>query len=246
MTLAPNELNRRVRDWKRKGYDVYSITLPGEHQAVFRALTRSEFEDAVSGALVDDLGVKYLGSLYTDRYRELIRSAVISPDLLTTAELPESWPAACDKILAEAISRVSGWLDVNRLEEGLSEAREYATSLQGFLEGRICATFPGYKLEDMKNLTFAELMKLVGLSEMVTGELIDLRPWTDPQGYIKDMERQAKKAERAAKFSNAGIPAGSPRGPRERIDFRRMNSELAAGLRGEMGTIENYGRTGTD
>ena len=198
----PSELGGRLRAWKKSGYEVYSVNVASlEEPFYIRALTREEYEALVDGL---DIGSYYpressgytrwpppVLALYgTCHYEEILRAGLLHPQL--TGEMP----AGVDAHVASAIVTVSGWADRVRLVEEMNVARQKATSLWGFLESRILQAFPAMSPERTGKMVLSEFLYRAAMSEIMTGVEIDMRPWLDPDAYMKELEREQKRARR--------------------------------------------------
>lgn len=186
------------------GYEPCCVMLPvfgEEHPVYFRTLTKKEFTE-----LTQDFEykhpeeTKYLGDLYSGRYEEIINAALLWPN-----PLPDTYPAATDKLVAEAILDASAWVSTDRLTSGLFEARQEASSLDGFLKSRIFAAFPTMSIEKINSLKFTEMIELVAMSEVITGVEVDLQPWLDPEGYQKRIEREKRRERAIIREREAGL-----------------------------------------
>lgn len=200
----PDEVRDLIPRWRRMGYEPHCVSVPtasGEQVVVFRTLTKKEFIELTQMPLhTAPPGAEFLGTLYTENYTEIVELAVLWPK-----PLPDDATAATDKIIADAVVDASAWVSTDRLVAGLSDAREGASSLDGFLKSRIFAAFPTMTVEQVDNLRFSEMMRLVATSEIITGVVVDLRPWLDPEGYQKDMERQERMSRRIQKEREMGM-----------------------------------------
>lgn len=219
----PEEVRDQIPRWKRMGYEPHCVSVPsisGDQVVVFRTLTKKEFVEITQSPLREvPEEANFLGTLYSDSYAEIVELAVLWPK-----PLPEELSAASDKIIADAIIDASAWVSTDRLVNGLSEARESASSLDGFLRSRIFAAFPTMTTEQVDNLRFSEMINLVATSEVITGVVVDLRPWLDPEGYQAEMDRQQRMHRRIQKERELGVNVD----PRMRDpEFRRKLIEQA-------------------
>ena len=153
----PAEVRDKIPRWKRMGYEPHCVTLlvDGEdYPVVFRTLSKKEYTELTESPLhINEMAEYFLGSLYTAQYEEIVELAVLWP-----SPLSGDLPAGADKQIADAIVEASAWVSTDRLVDGLGVAREYATSLDGFLRSRIHAAFPTMKREEILEMRFTEMM----------------------------------------------------------------------------------------
>lgn len=210
------------------GYEPHMIIVNHDEKPypiIFRTLTKEEYLGLTEVNTPE--AASSLGTLYIDQYADIIRTALLHPVVLD-----DFLPAATDKLLAEAIVEASGWVSTNRLIAGLNEAREKATSLDGFLRSRILVAFPSMSLEKLNSMRFSELMNLVAMSESITGLPIDLQPWLDPDGYKKRIEAEERMQKRLRKEQEAGVQVD----PRMRDpEFRKKLMAAAQESREKLG-----------
>lgn len=228
----PEEVIQLLPRWRRMGYEPHCVSIPslsGDKVVVFRTLTKKEFVELTQMPMhTPEEGANLLGTLYAETYSEIVSVALLWPTVLS-----DDLPAAADKVIAEAVIDASAWVSTDKLVAGLSEARETASSLDGFLRSRIFAAFPTMTSEQLDNLRFSEMMKLVASSEMITGVPVDLRPWLDPEGYKRDIDRQERMARRIRKEREVGMNVD----PRMKDpDFRRKLIEQAQETRERLHT----------
>jgi len=187
----PEEIRTQIPRWKQMGYEPHLLLLEdgkgGQALFVFRTLTHKEFLVLVAEAQVPS-EFESLGRLYAGGFKDLIRTALLWP-----AELDPHLPAATDRFLAEAIVETSGWSSEDRLSQNLSEARDEATTLLGFLYCRVSAAFPSIHPDTLRDIPLTKLMRLVAMSEVITQIPVDLDPWLHPEEYKKRMDREDKK-----------------------------------------------------
>lgn len=240
--MLPLEIEQQINKWKRLNIEPHYIQVDGVY-IVFKTLTKLEFQELVSDARHKEYS-EVLGPFYTDQYRELIDCALLYPN-----PLPDDLPSLTDKLLAEAIIEASGWVSTDRLVQSFSEAREKALTLESFIRSRILAGFPTMKPSDLDNMRLNEMMDLAAMSEVITGVQIDMRPWLDPEGYNKWLEKQEKLARSMQREAELGIQTNpkmknpefrkkliesaresrerlKDRRAEERINFNEMNQEL--------------------
>lgn len=244
----PDDVRDMIPKWRRMGYEPHCVSIPladREVTVVFRTLTKKEYDEVTQFPLHSTpREASLLGSLYSSQFEEIVRLALLWP-----TSLPEDLPAASDKLIAEAIIEASAWVSTEKLNTGLTEARERASSLEGFLRSRIFAAFPTMTVEEVGNLRFSQMIDLVASSEIITGFPVDLRPWLDPEGYQRDMDRQQRMNQRIRQEREAGMNV-DPRMkdpafrrklieqaqvsrerlhtlPKEDIDLKKMNQQLA-------------------
>lgn len=219
----PEDALKQLKKWKKLGFEPHYVEVCGQ-VILFRALTKEEFTEATDVHL--DAGEDLLGQLYTGQYEEIIEMALLWPN-----PLPEDLPAATDRFLAQAIIEASSWVSTDRLVVGLEEARERASSLEGFLKSRIHSAFPTMDPHKIDKLTFNEMMYFVAQSEIITGVPVDVQPWVDPEGYQKRMEREARMARNDQRQREMGInPDPRMRDP----EFRSKLIEMARDSRGKL------------
>jgi hypothetical protein len=200
----PEELKEQISKWRRMGYEPHSVSISNlskETIVVFRTLTKREYDELTRSPLHNPPEEsRFLGSLYNTQFQEIIELALLWP-----RPLPDDLPAAADKLIAEAIIDASAWISTEKLTTGLNEAREKASSLEGFLRSRVFAAFPTMSVDEVNDLRFTQLIDLVASSEIITGFPVDLQPWLDPDGYRSKIDRQERMGRRIQQEREAGM-----------------------------------------
>jgi len=222
MSSLPTEILGKVNQWKRCGYEPHlvRIFIDKEYQFVVRAISREEFSVLVENNNPAEFypappmeGVSHPSPIIEiagqDHRQDLIRAALLWPD-----HLDPDLPASIDAHLFNNIAGVSGWASEDALVRGLIEARAYVCTLQGFLESRICKAFPHMSTDDLSKMNFQQFIKLVALSEAITGVDIDLRPWLAPDEYQRELDKisgRQKRMRRAQMSSQFRSIRGNPK-----------------------------------
>jgi len=235
----PEDFRRMFPSWTEMGYEPFYISVRADAEKMvpvaFRALTKKEF-GVLSKIQVPELPALILGPLYTEPYQQILETAMLWPK-----PLPDNLLAGSDRLIAEAIITASSWISTDSLVKGLEEAREQASSLESFLQSRIHVAFPMIQPQDVDGMTFTRMMRLVGLSEIMTGVQVDLQPFLDPEGYKKRLERESRQSRRQQMEAEMGIrPARDPRmrDPAFRKKLMTMAEESKSRLRAKHGPID--------
>jgi hypothetical protein len=218
----PQEVLDLLPSWKEMGYEPHCVFVRKGEDAVpvvFRTLTKKEFS-VLSQQPVGDLESVVLGPMFTSPYQNILKTAVLWPN-----PIPDEYPSATDRMVSEAIIEASAWVSTEALQTGLQEARDSASSLEGFLASRIHVAFPFMDPRVVDGMTFNSMMRHVALSEIMTGVQVDLQPFLDPEGYQKRLEREERQAKKQRQEIEAGI---KPADPRMRDPaFRKRMTQLA-------------------
>lgn len=150
--MSSDTLEQRIEEWKLKYDEVFQVQA-GDTIFVFRALTFKEFDDMA--VAVEHKSVADLEDLIVQRavlWPENIDWDYKSPGLITS--------------LAEEINSVSCFgSDVSRSKEVLNEWRMKVSGTRGEMMTFVLFALQQYKVEDLEDLTFYQLAKLVAYAE---------------------------------------------------------------------------------
>ena len=135
---------------------------------IWRALSHTEAELYVGL-------FKTLPQAKADLEDEIFRDCIVDHPLPT--EEYDEWQAGIVTTVAQQILYVSSIRTTEDFLQRLDAVRELVTGdIWNQIHGRIMSLFPGYTLEQLKNMSIDSIMEKLVLVELVTGERLDFSP----------------------------------------------------------------------
>jgi hypothetical protein len=102
--------------------------------------------------------------------------------------------------LAKTILNETGYSNGKKLQEHVSKAEAYLNTIQGKYDALVLAAIPGVNPVMLWGMEPSELYKTYVMANLIAANIgIDPRKFTDPEAYMKDIE----KAQRTARLQNS-------------------------------------------
>lgn len=189
----------QIEEWKDQYGGLFSVGV-GAEEYIFRSLTITEHERVAK---------------LSEKSMSLAEELVISAALLYPEMDEDSigdMPAGTVSALAEEILDYSGWTNPKYAKGILDQERSRMDDLQFLIKAFILSVMPGYKEEELDNMTFHQLFHKVALAEKTVSIQqesmgidipikIDL---IDPEEEAQEQDRQQRKAAATKKPGQAG------------------------------------------
>jgi hypothetical protein len=192
MLNIPESLREKIYSLKERYHYVYlldvtSIRLSEDELTpgylVIRPLTRREFNFYCTES--------YLEPEKTTE--QLVERCVVWPHNFRINNPDYKYSFGIDSFLTRAIVNVSAFASENILLEGVEYSRTYARTMEAIITMMICRAFPRYTPEDVDNMPFHEQIKLVGMSEQMTGYEVPYMEILHPELIPKKQEKADKQ-----------------------------------------------------
>ena len=192
MLELPEDLRKDIYQLKEKYHFIYLVDVrdlrlsnidntPG--YVVIRPLTRREFNFYSSDRF----------STQEQTVEQIVERCVVWPYRFSLNNPDYSYAFGIDSFVSRAITKVSAFADENILLEGVEYSRTYARTMEAIITMMICRAFPTYTPEDVDNMPFHEQIKLVGMSEQMTGYEVPYMEILHPELIKKKQEKPEKQ-----------------------------------------------------
>lgn len=162
----PPELAVKLPELRAQHPDLLVVGL-FSNAYVIRPLTWREFR-SYSQTPVNELSF--------DQLDEMIALGMLWPD-----KLADTAPAGIDTSLCSAILTHSAYDNSDSLVEGLNAAREQAKEIERIVVSTICRAFGAYKISDVYNMDFYEMILLYAMAEEHLGIRLGIGDQEDPE-----------------------------------------------------------------
>jgi len=144
-----------IIELKKEHGEIFQIDFK-DQPIIFRALTFKEFED---------LAIEEGYTNSTESEDSIVRTALLYPSLDDLDKLG----AGLISVLAEEVLDESAFLDTEKARSLLQGHREMMTEAKALAAIFIISAMPAYKIEDLDNKTFSELLYMVAVAEEILG-----------------------------------------------------------------------------
>lgn len=178
---------------------------------------------------------------YLDFYERLVRTCVIdpiisfdsadkikqseNPDILYITERPYLPGDILD--LGRQIVDQTGFSNSKYLKAHITSSEHYAQSLQGKWDALSLAAIPGIKPKDLWDMAPTDLYKTYVLANIIAANIgIDPRKFTDPEAYMKDVEKAQLDQRMANSMADARntMHGAMKLGPKSTIQSEGVNT----------------------
>lgn len=190
-----------IIELKKQYSEIYEVEL-GTTRIIFRALTFKEF---------DELSIAEDYSSSAEAEELIVKCALLHPPYADLEKLSAGYISA----LAEEIVVESCFFDVKKAVDKLEEAREKMNEVRSIMKVFILSAMPAYKIEELDDQTFSQLIDKVALAE----EILDIdfhiqrassfEDGSAPELQFLDPEKEAAQQKRAVQKHDASRPEGS-------------------------------------
>jgi hypothetical protein len=144
-----------IVDLKKRHGEIFQMDF-GDQALVFRALTLKEFEN---------LAIEEGHSDSAQSEDNIVQTALLYPSM----SVLEKMSAGLISVLAEEIIEESSFLNISKAQEILDSQRKEMNDIKALVPIFIISAMPSYKLEDLENKTFNELLYMVAMAEEILG-----------------------------------------------------------------------------
>ena len=167
---------------------IFEVVTPESQVSVyFRLVSKKEYD--IFNSLCNKDGMTPESEEY------LYSSAIVYP---TPQELDELIFAGESNSIVGEIAKRSGFFEIGTFTEAVNDARRDCEKLSEQIIIFIAKAMPGYKVEELENLNYQDLSRLLAISEVILGQVLDLGKAAPPKGNLLDrqkaMTESAKKA----------------------------------------------------
>lgn len=164
---------------------IFEVTTPESKITVyFRLVSKKEYD--VFNGLCDANGITYEAEDY------LYNSAIIYPEIKDLDE--QIYAGEAGSIVAEMANK-SGFFDINVFAEAVSSARRECEKLSEQMVIFIAKAMPGYKIEELEDLNYQELARLLAISEVIMGQNLDLGIGRTKRGNLLDRTEEKTRQQ---------------------------------------------------
>lgn len=143
---------------------IYSVKTPESNVEVFfRLVSKKEYD--TFNSLCDETGVT------ADAEDYLYNTAIVYP---VPIQLDEDIYAGESSSIVAEIARQSGFFDLQTFANAVSQSRAECQKLSEQIIIFIAKAMPGYTIDDLEKLNYQQLARLLSISEVIMGQVLDL------------------------------------------------------------------------
>jgi hypothetical protein len=140
-----------------------TITPESKVEVYFRLVTKKEYD--TFNSLSADKGVTEEAEDY------LYKTAIVYPPI---EKLDEDIYAGEASLIVGEIIKKSGFFDLPAFIEAVNYSRAECQKLSEQIITFIAKAMPGYKIAELENLTYQEIARLLAMSEVILGQVLDI------------------------------------------------------------------------
>ena len=188
MTDTIVSLFKETMLWKEKYGQVYRIDI-SNLSYIFRPLSKSEHETIIASRILDP-----------GLYEDILLSICLLHPKFDSLQFDEKL-AGDVKALTDAIVKISGFSDPDRLIEDIDAARKSLESLDNQIISVICKAFPSITLQDIGKFTYDDIIKYLVLSESILDVKLNIEKPENHQGGKIDFEKENRSVGSRGPFA---------------------------------------------
>jgi hypothetical protein len=140
-----------------------TITPESEVEVYFRLVTKKEYD--TFNALSSNGGVT------EDAEDYLYKTAIVYPPI---QELDEAIYAGEASLIVGEIIKKSGFFDLTSFVDAVNYSRSECQKLSEQIIIFIAKAMPGYKIADIEQLSYQDIARLLAMSEVILGQVLDI------------------------------------------------------------------------